>query len=88
MMSEITDLNSLTSSRSHSGLMPPSVSVVVLPALSVSNLFLVFSSVGVRFFARLWELSTTLLGPVETIQIQTKCDDKDIYGKYLTNNLY
>lgn len=41
-----------TSSHSHSGLMPPSVSVV-LPALIVSNLFLVFSSVGVRFVARL-----------------------------------
>lgn len=41
---------SLTSSDSHSGLMPPSVSVVVLPALTVSNLCLVFSSEGVRFF--------------------------------------
>lgn len=41
---------SLTSSDSHSGLMQSSVSVVTLPALTVSNLCLVFSSEGVRFF--------------------------------------
>lgn len=34
------------------GLTPPSLAVVALPALSVSNLVLAFSSDGVRFFAK------------------------------------
>lgn len=63
--------HSLTSSHSHSGLMAPSVSVV-LPALIVSNLFLDFSNVGVRFFARVWGLNTALLDPMKMNQ-NTQC---------------
>lgn len=48
--------------------MPPSVSVVVLPALIVSNRFRVFSSVGVRFFARLWG-PNTMCPPVGTMHV-------------------
>lgn len=53
---------SLTSSDSHSGLTQSSVSVVMLPALTVSNRCLVFSSEGIIFLG-MWALNKLLIGP-------------------------
>lgn len=68
----------LTSSNSHRGLMPPSVSVV-LSALMVSKRFLVFNSEGVRLTARLCGLNMKLHSPVNTVKVtlnrQWRCLD-------------
>lgn len=65
-MFNYADLWLLTSSDSHNGLWAPSVSVVALPALSVSSLILAFRREGVRFFVKLWGLNTAFLGPMDT----------------------
>lgn len=80
---------SLTSSDSHSGLMPPSVSVVVLPALTVSNLCLVFSSEGVRFLG-MWVLNKLAVGP-SAKESRVKGEElllNAFHGKFLTKEVH